>query len=146
MERKERYANYLDDPQHLDIAVTARANRSKGAKGLERWPEDRTYWCRYSIDWVTIKSTWDLTITESEHAALAEMLNTCANPPVLMTSEGRRTDVTPGPTSTPVAPPTAAPAAVYRSCDAAQAAGETRVQDSQGSGRGFPQWMVLRQA
>ena len=141
-ERKERYANYLDDPQHL-IAVTARANRSKGAKGPDRWkPEDHTYWCRYAIDWVIIKGAWDLTVTESEHAALGEMLNTCASPPVLMISGGRRTDVTPGPTSTPASPPTAAPATVYSSCDAAQAAGEARVQGSQGSGRGFPQWMV----
>ena len=97
-ERKERYANYLDDPQHL-IAVTAKANRSKGAKGPDRWkPENRIYWCRYAVDWITIRSTWDLTVTEAEHTALGEMLNTCANPPVLMTSEGRRTGATPGAT------------------------------------------------
>ena len=29
-----------------------------------------------------------------------------------------------------------------RSCDAAEAAGETRVQGSKGPGRGFPKWMV----
>ena len=32
--RREQYANYLDDPQHL-IAVKASANRSKGARGPE---------------------------------------------------------------------------------------------------------------
>ena len=30
-ERRELYANYLEEPEHL-IAVTARANRSKGAR------------------------------------------------------------------------------------------------------------------
>ena len=30
----------------------------------------------------------------------------------------------------------------YNSCDAAQAAGATRIQGSKGNGRGFPKWMV----
>ena len=38
-ERKRLYANYLDDPQHL-IAVTAKANRSKGVRGPEDWKPD----------------------------------------------------------------------------------------------------------
>ena len=80
-DRRELYANYLENPEHL-IAVTARANRSKGARGPDQWkPEDRTYWCQYAIDWVTIKSVWDLTVTGEEHDALRQMLDTCSAHP-----------------------------------------------------------------
>lgn len=141
-ERKEQFANHLDDPQHL-IAVTAGANRSKGAKGPDQWkPEDQAYWCRYAVDWVTIKHDWGLTVTEAEFDALVEMLDTCADSTVLMSSEDSRPAANPADASTPAPSPTPAQAAVYESCDAAQAAGEPRIQGSQGSGRGFPQEMV----
>ena len=85
-QQREHYANHLADPQHL-IAVTASANRSKGARGPEAWkPEDRSYWCQYAVDWITIKDTWQLTVTQAEHGALVEMLDTCANPPQLTVS------------------------------------------------------------
>ena len=140
--QRGRYANYLDDPQHL-IAVTAGANRSKGARGPEDWkPEDRSYWCQYAVDWITIKDGWGLTVTQREHDALVEMLNTCSDPPGLWVSHGS----IPGqhrPTATPEPNVAATPAARrYDSCDAAQAAGERRVQGSKGSGMGFPKWMV----
>ena len=80
-ERKRDYANDMDYPGHL-VAVTASANRSKGAKGPEDWkPEDDTYWCEYAVDWVTIKSTWELSVTITEWAALDEMLGTCSTRP-----------------------------------------------------------------
>ena len=140
--RRERYANYLEDPQHL-IAVTASANRSKGARGPEEWkPEDRTYWCQYAVDWVTIKSTWELTVTQTELAGLNQMLSTCDEPPSLWVSHGSVPSVHRA-TSTPEPRPTATAATIkYNSCDAAQAAGETRVTGSKGPGRGFPKWMV----
>ena len=141
-EQRERYANHLDDPQHL-IAVTARANRSKGARGPEEWkPDDRSYWCQYATDWITIKSTWALTVTQDEHDALVEMLNTCSDPLRLWVSHGS----IPGqhrPTATPEPHATTTPAVrTYSSCDAAQAAGQPRVQGSKGGGRGFPKQMV----
>ena len=141
-EQRERYANYLEDPQHL-IAVTAGANRSKGARGPDQWkPEDRTYWCQYATDWITIKSTWELTVTQQEHTSLAQMLNTCAKRPELMVSRQSQVKPTPGPTSNPVQQTPTSEMRTYNSCDAAQAAGETRVQGSKGNGRGFPEWMV----
>ena len=141
-EQRERYANYLEDPQHL-IAVTASANRSKGARGPDQWkPEDQTYWCRYAVDWITIKSTWELTVTEAELAGLNEMLYSCNQPPSLLVSHGSSPGVHRA-TSTPEPRPTATATTIkYNSCDAAQAAGETRVQGSNGNGRGFPKWMV----
>ena len=48
---------------------------------------------------------------------------------------------TPTPLPTPTPSPTATPTP-YPSCDAAEAAGEPRVQGSKGSGHGFPGWMV----
>ena len=140
--QRERYANYLEDPQHL-IAVTAGANRSKGARGPDQWkPEDRTYWCQYAVDWISIKSTWELTVTQQEHTSLVQMLNTCAKRPELMVSSQSQVKPTPGPTSNPVQQTPTPKMRTYNSCDAAQAAGETRVQGSKGNGRGFPEWMV----
>ena len=140
--QRERYANYLEDPQHL-IAVTAGANRSKGARGPDQWkPEDRTYWCQYATDWITIKSTWELTVTQQEHTALVQMLNTCAKRPELMVSSQSQVKPTPGPTSNPVQQTPTPEMRTYNSCDAAQAAGATRIQGSKGNGRGFPKWMV----
>ena len=139
-QEKERYANYLSDPQH-PIAVTASANRAKGARGPENWkPDDRAYWCQYATDWTTIKDGWNLTVTNREHDALVQMLNTCANRPELMVSHQRQVNPTPAPTSNPVRP--TPETRTYTSCDAAQSARETRIQGSKGNGRGFPKSMV----
>ena len=78
---KRNYYNDLSDPKHL-IAVTASANRSKGARGPESWkPTDTDYWCVYAHSWATIKTRWDLTVTTSELAALTSMLDTCDSEP-----------------------------------------------------------------
>ena len=76
--QRKRYANYLDDPQHL-IAVTTSANRSKGARGPEDWkPENRSYWCQYAVDWITIKDDWGPTVTQQEHDTLSSKCSTPA--------------------------------------------------------------------
>ena len=94
-DQREQYANYLDDPQHL-IAVTASANRSKGVRGPERVATGKQVpLVQYAIDWITIKETWDLTVTQAEHDALAEMLNTCAMRPTLLAGEPARTGIYP---------------------------------------------------
>ena len=78
---KEEYANYLGEENHL-IAVTAGANRSKGARGPEEWgPPDLDYWCQYATDWTEVKARWELTMTKVESEIVMDMLGTCENPP-----------------------------------------------------------------
>ena len=136
--KKEKYANHLDDHDHL-IAVTAGANRSKGAKGPEEWgPPDLDYWCEYSWDWTEIKARWGLTMTQIEAEIVMDMLHTCDDPPELEMKRLYRMETKVGehkPTPEPEGP-------VYDSCEEANAAGEERVQGSQGNGRGFPKAMV----
>ena len=120
-DRKREYANYLAYEDHL-IATTSRANRSKGSKGPEEWrPPLESYWCEYALDWIAIKNSWDLTVSEREFAALRAMLDTCPMPVFLQRSEAAQSggsanvpaspekDIEPTPTPPPA--PTPAPTA-----------------------------------
>ena len=33
-----------------------------------------SYWCRYANDWIAIRGTWALSVTQAEHDALAREL------------------------------------------------------------------------
>ena len=106
---KSAYANEMAYSDHL-IAVTASANRKKGAKGPEGWkPPNQDYWCDYAIDWVQIKADWGLSATKAEWTALQAMIATCDSPPSI-TAIPSKTE--PPPTVKPVTPVTtpAAPA------------------------------------
>lgn len=87
-----RFANDLSQPQHL-IAVAARANRSKGARGPEAWlPPRAEYRCAYVRDWVEIKRRWQLGTSEAEAAAIATALGLCEageHPPLPQARERR---------------------------------------------------------
>lgn len=76
------FANDIQLP-HL-FAVSRTANRSKGDQDPSQWrPANRSYWCRYAENWVTVKHHWQLTVNTAEKAALTEMLGGCtwANTP-----------------------------------------------------------------
>ena len=135
---KEEYANYLGEENHL-IAVTASANRSKGAKGPEEWePPELGYWCDYATDWTEIKEWWELTMTKVESEIVMDMLGTCENPPDMDVREALESaagEHKPGPAEEFQNP-------VYGSCQEAEFAGEQRFQGSQGGGLGYPKAMV----
>ena len=151
--KKEQYANYLGNQHHL-IAVTKGANRSKGAKGPEKWlPPDESYWCQYATDWTEVKMEWGLTMTQREAEAVIEMLATCTEPVEFETTRLEETAGSGGLGETSVGEAAAAPTlvpqpeprdhtSVYGSCEEAVEAGELRVQGSAGGGRGFEREMV----
>lgn len=76
--RRKAFANDLTHPQLL--AVTASSNRSKGDQSPDLWqPPERSSWCQYGRAWTTVKSAYDLTVTEPEKKMLTTMLDTCAS-------------------------------------------------------------------
>ncbi|MGW3507049.1 HNH endonuclease family protein [Streptomyces sp. NPDC000994] len=75
-EQRKAFANDLTHPQLL--AVSAASNRSKGDQGPDEWqPPSKTYWCTYARAWVSMKSTYELSVTDTEKTTLADMLGTC---------------------------------------------------------------------
>jgi hypothetical protein len=76
-DRRARYANDLDDPEHL-VAVEAGVNRSKGDSGPDEWqPPDQNAWCAYAQAWLRIKNRWQLSVTAAERTSLVRMLTRC---------------------------------------------------------------------
>jgi hypothetical protein len=75
-ERRSQFANDLAAPQLL--AVSASSNRGKGDQDPAGWkPANQGYWCTYATNWVIVKHTYQLFVTQAEHDALAQMLATC---------------------------------------------------------------------
>jgi hypothetical protein len=60
------------------VAVTAHSNRSKGDDPPPSYePPNKAEDCSYAIRWIVVKVKYRLTVTRSEHNALAAMLATC---------------------------------------------------------------------
>ena len=84
--RRRNFANDLVRPEAL-AAVSASSNRSKGARDPAEWrPPQRSAWCRYATDWITVKIAWGLTADRAEVNALEEMLDTCGSQVTLTTT------------------------------------------------------------
>ncbi len=71
---RQQFAN---DPQNL-IAVSASANRSKGASSPDEWlPDNPAFWCEYGRRWQAIKVRYELMVTPPEQEALDRLEATC---------------------------------------------------------------------
>ncbi|MFB4271036.1 hypothetical protein [Nonomuraea sp. GTA35] len=82
---RERYANYLDRPEHL-VAVTARSNRPKADKDPAAWLPIEGVRCRYVAEWVAVRRHWQLSVGAAEKAKLVEVAQGCPNAPLAQPS------------------------------------------------------------
>jgi len=65
-QKKKDFANELDNKQAL-IAVMGGANQSKGSRDPAHWmPPNRSYWCQYLEDWMSVKKKWELSVDQAE--------------------------------------------------------------------------------
>ncbi|KAK0384469.1 hypothetical protein NLU13_8555 [Sarocladium strictum] len=74
--KRQDFANDVSNPQLW--AVTAGVNRSKGDKSPDSWvPPLASFHCTYAKSWIKVKSTWALSVTSAEKAALSDLLDKC---------------------------------------------------------------------
>lgn len=70
---RKLYANYLDDPRHLN-AVYLSANRSKSDSDPAKWMPQYNK-CTYLKYWTHIKSFWNLSMDSTEYKYVKTFLN-----------------------------------------------------------------------
>ena len=82
-DQRRDFANNVDDPRQLR-AVTGSVNQSKSADDPSNWiPPHEPFVCEYLADWVYIKTTWSLTLDQSEHGRIRNLLtDRCPNQPL----------------------------------------------------------------
>lgn len=126
--QRELFANDVSDRRPL-IAVSAGANRSKGERDPVNWlPTNTAYRCTYLSDWVAIKAHWKLSMDQSEHGRVKNLLTaSCAT--TIVKPWGTKGDTT-GAVDPPIAPsaapstsattPTAGPSESTESTGASQ--------------------------
>lgn len=71
-DRREEFANTSGNL----LAVDASANRSKGDRGPEEWMPDAGR-CGYVIQWIDVKTEFELSVSAEEKSALEDELDEC---------------------------------------------------------------------
>lgn len=134
--------NFANDPRNLQ-ATAGDLNQQKGDGDAATWlPPNKSYRCTYVARIVTVKSMYELWVTQAEHDAIASILSSCVDSDIDMPPSGTSTMTTspgaepsmssdppgqlpaahPAPVGTPSVPEDPS-TAYYPSCRAARAAG-----------------------
>ncbi len=71
--------DFANDPLNL-LAVDGAANQEKLAKSADEWlPPKADAECDYVARQIAVKSKWELSVTDAERQAMAEVLQSCPN-------------------------------------------------------------------
>lgn len=82
LSKDERY-NLATDPLNL-LAVDASTNQGKSDGDAATWlPSNKKFRCAYVARQVSVKYKYHLWLSEAEHDAIAEVLETCPNEPAV---------------------------------------------------------------
>ncbi len=74
---RQAYVADQNHPATLQI-VSAGAGHNPRGQDPSAWrPSSPDIWCAYAVDWISVKTHWQLAVTDSERSALDEMLDTC---------------------------------------------------------------------
>ncbi|MBX3100557.1 MAG: DUF1524 domain-containing protein [Salinibacterium sp.] len=128
-DQRQRLAN---DPTNL-LAVSDQTNQSKSASDAASWlPPFPEVHCEYAARQISVKYAYGLWVTQSEHDALAKVLESCPSQPAYRSSLGVFAAPTPTTTTSPVPPvgivgDTGA-GTYYANCSEAYAAGVSRIE------------------
>ncbi|MFD7705234.1 HNH endonuclease family protein [Streptomyces caelestis] len=82
--KRVAYANYLNDPRHLE-AVSQRSNRQKADQDVVEWLPVESAQCRYLTYWVPIKLSWSLAVDTAELNALRALAAGCPDSDITYT-------------------------------------------------------------
>lgn len=73
----EELVRFGNDPLNL-LAVESSLNRSHGSRAADEWvPDAEVGACTFTARQVAVKAAYDLTVTTTEHAAMADTLERC---------------------------------------------------------------------
>jgi hypothetical protein len=98
-DRRVAFGNDLEDIRSLR-AVTSAVNQDKSADDPSQWlPPHEPFVCQYLADWISIKARWSLSMDQSEHGRIDNLL----------TDRCPDQFIEPWPQMPPPAPPAVAP-------------------------------------
>lgn len=75
---REDFLNDTSFPASMVILSADSGHNPRNATPDVWRPSDPASLCGYAIDWIGVKSRWELTVSVDENAALTEMLATCS--------------------------------------------------------------------